>query len=147
MTLTLAEVLQKLEKLKYELSVWTLLENKLCPYLDMDKHRRAEAGLRVTGCSEDRVPVEVFERIIETIRSENINPIADQIEEIEQLNVQESEEEEGEEANVPKKVQRKRRSKTGKTATKKSSSKRKESGSKRIRSIAGRARQKSARSG
>ena len=131
MALKLAKVLQRLEEHKYELEVWTLIENQLCPYLDMDEHRRAESGLEVVGCSETRVPMEVFERIIETIREDKIAPITEKIDEIENLVVDDSEEETDEE--VPK-----RRKKVRKSTTKKGDPK--SPSSKRLRSVTGRPR-------
>lgn len=91
--MTLEEVLQQLEEYRYELRVWTFIEDRLCPYLDQDNHRRAETTLKVKGCSEPFVPTEVFESIIETIRAEKIEPITKKIESIVTLEVEEQDEE------------------------------------------------------
>ena len=142
MALTLAEVLQQLEAYRYELRVWTLIENSLCPYLDQDMHRQAEAGLKVKGCSEAFVPPEVFEQIIETIRAEKIEPITQKIDAIEGLSVEDRDDDE-EDKKHSKKAGKKVSKKVGKKVRKKGSIK----GAKGLLSVSGRTRQKGTGSG
>ena len=135
MALTFAEVMQQLEEYRYELAIWSLLENALCPYLDKDRHRQAEVGLKVKGCSDPKVPVEVFERVIELIRAEKIEPISQKINSIENLGVEEKDEEEERGAAEEKEAKGAKKKTNRKTRAKK------------LRTISGRSRKQGAGSG
>lgn len=121
MAMTLGEMLQELEQHRYDAAVWAMLVNKLCTYLDQDKHRQADAGLKVKGCSETYVPASVFERIIERLNEEEIEPLNEKIADIEGFSVESNDgdkEERGKKTGAKDKVAKRKGGRKGRTRSK-----------------------------
>jgi len=86
---TLANAVKELERLKHSRAVWLETVEHLSRFLDREV-RTAEQGIVADGCVVNRVPQPVIREFIDYINQENIDPLNERIEAIEQLTVMET---------------------------------------------------------
>ena len=89
MSLTLAEVVQELEGLKHARAIWLETVEHLSKFVDQEV-RTAEQAIVAEGCVENRVPQQVVREFIGYINQQEIEPLNEKIEEIENRTVMET---------------------------------------------------------
>ena len=88
MSLSLKEVLKRLDQQKFALAVWLEIINHLSETVSVGETQAARAVAAV-NCSASTVPEEIVKQIIDSIYEKEINPLVQQIESVENLTVEE----------------------------------------------------------
>ena len=103
---TLAEAVRELERLKHQRAVWMQTVEHLSIFIDQEV-QPAQKGISAEGCIHSTVPQPVIQEFIDRINEEEIEPLNQQIEAIESMNVEEEEtEDEGPEGKANEKPKR-----------------------------------------
>jgi hypothetical protein len=139
MGMTLAEVNKRLELLKHKRAVWLEVVDHLSTCLDQEI-KQAGRGIKADDCVNPTVPQPLIRGFVDEINENEIDPLNAEIEELENLFVYEPKEKETEDGEEKK----------GKSKTKQSSRATRGKGRQKpqgVRSIAGRAKQKSQTAG
>lgn len=94
MPLTVAETVRELEKLKHQRAVWMETVEHLSRFVDKES-RQADHGIAAEGCIHSPVPQDVVREFIDRINDEEIEPLNQEIESLENLTVEEDDGEKG----------------------------------------------------
>ena len=86
---TLSELMRDLERLRHSRAVWMETLEHLAQFLDKDTIK-ADRGIRAEGCSVNPVPQAVVREFVSYINQQEIAPLNQQIDTIENLNIMET---------------------------------------------------------
>jgi len=92
MPLTVAETVRELERLKHQRAVWMETVEHLSRFVDKES-RHADHGIAAEGCIHSHVPQDVVREFIGRINDEEIDPLNQEIESLENLYVEEDDDE------------------------------------------------------
>jgi hypothetical protein len=134
MALTLAEAVEKLELLKQQRAVWLELVDHLSKFIDQEVSK-ADHVIPADGCVSQNVPQEVIEGFIHEINGNEIDPLDEEINALENRAVTETKKDA---KNKPKQAT----ANPKKRAAKKPNPKQKAAGTKGIRAVPAPARLK-----
>ena len=90
MALTVAETVRELERLKHQRAVWMETVEHLSRFIDRES-RQADHGIAAEGCITSAVPQEVVSEFIDRINDDEIDPLNQEINALENLHVEEDE--------------------------------------------------------
>jgi len=94
MALTVAETVVELERLKHQRAVWMETVEHLSKCVDRES-KVADHGIPAEDCVSSVVPQDVVREFIDLINDEEIDPLNQEIEALENLHVEEDDGEEG----------------------------------------------------